>query len=58
MREKNYGNSRIHIGKKHLSGWNNKTLFLNKPITRRIFFTDTYNKSIENHYRFHENKNR
>ena len=58
MREDNYGNSKIHIGKKHLSGWSNPTLFLNKPITRRIFSTDTYDKSIDTHYRFHENKNR
>ena len=58
MRENNFGNSKIHIGKKHLSGWSNPTLFLNKPITRRIFSTDTYEKSIDTHYRFHENKNR
>ena len=45
-------------GKKHLSGWSNPTLFLNKPVTRRIFSTDTYDKSIDTHYRFHENKNR
>ena len=45
-------------GEKHLSGWSNPTLFLNKPITRRIFSTDTYEKSIDTHYRFHENKNR
>ena len=47
-----------NIAKKHLSGWSNPTLFLNKPITRRIFSTDTYEKSIDTHYRFHENKNR
>ena len=58
MRENNFGNSKIHIGKEHLSGWSNPTLFLNKPITRRIFSTDTYEKSIDTHYRFHENKNR
>ena len=58
MRENNYGNSRIHIGKKHLSGWINQTLFLNKPITRRILFTDTYNKSIDIHHRSNENKTR
>ena len=45
-------------GEKHLSGWSNPTLFLNKPITRRIFSTDTYEKSIDTHYRNHENKNR
>ena len=45
-------------GEKHLSGWSNPTLFLNKPVTRRIFSTDTYDKSIDTHYRFHENKNR
>ena len=47
-----------NIAKKHLSGWSNPTLFLNKPVTRRIFSTDTYEKSIDTHYRFHENKNR
>ena len=47
-----------NIAKKHLSGWSNPTLFLNKPVTRRIFSTDTYDKSIDTHYRFHENKNR
>jgi hypothetical protein len=45
-------------GEKHLSGWSNPTLFLNKPVTRRIFSTDTYDKSIDTHYRNHENKNR
>ena len=58
MRENNFGNSNIHIGKNHLSGWNNPSLFLNNPITRRIFSTDTYDKSIDTHYRKHENKNR
>ena len=47
-----------NIAKKHLSGWSNPTLFLNKPVTRRIFSTDTYEKSIDTHYRFHENKYR
>ena len=51
----------LHIddfAKTHLTGWSNPTLFQNKPITRRIFVTDSYDKSIDTHYRKSSNKNR
>ena len=57
MGEDNLDNSKIHIkgghlhiddfAKTHLTGWSNPTLFQNKPITRRIFVTDsTINRLI------------
>ena len=68
MGEDNLDNSKIHIkgghlhiddfAKTHLTGWSNPTLFQNKPITRRIFVTDSYDKSIDTHYRKSSNKNR
>ncbi len=36
----------------------NMTLVFNTPIKRRVFSTDTEDKSIDTHYRFHENKNK
>ena len=33
------------------------TLVHNTPIKRRVFKTDTEDKSIDTHYRLHENKN-
>jgi len=47
-----------NLERKHLTGWSRPTLLFNIPITRRIFSTDSYDKSIDTHYRFHENKNR
>ena len=68
MGEDKLDNSKIHIkgghlhiddfAKTHLTGWRKPTLFQNKPITRRIFVTDSYDKSIDTHYRKSSNKNR